>query len=187
MNATTYNILMIVSFALSGVFLAVAILLFFKLKIKSAVDELSGKKSRRQVEEIRKENIATKSRGYVPGIFKNRNDKTTTSLADTSSRKLKRVTENLSDEDEKMKLDEVLEKTEGTVVLNEPLNGRTDSEEGTSILGGFADNEGTTFLNENDEGTTLLNEGVSENTNRKKCTVIREITVMESEDYIKVD
>lgn len=68
---------MIVSFALSGVFLAVAILLFFKLKIKSAVDELSGKKSRRQVEEIRKENIATKSMGYVPGIFKNRNDKTT--------------------------------------------------------------------------------------------------------------
>ena len=80
-----------------------------------------------------------------------------------------------------------MEETEGTVVLNEPLNGRTDSEAGTSILGGFVDNEGTTLLNENDEGTTLLNEGVSENTNRKKCTVIREITVMESEDYIKVD
>ena len=88
MNATTYNILMIVSFALSGVFLAVAILLFFKLKIKSAMDELSGKKSRKQVEEIRKENISTKSRGYVPGILKKGNDKTTNSLADTTSRNL---------------------------------------------------------------------------------------------------
>ncbi len=188
MNATTYNILMIVSFALSGIFLAVAILLFFKLKIKSAVDELSGKKSRRQVEEIKRENLTTKSRGYVPGIFKDRNDRTTTSLADTSSRKLKSRTAALSDEERREKLDDVLDSSGGTVVLKEPLDDSMAFNEGTSVLGDYEDYDGTTLLGENDDGTTLLNEETqTDNNNRKKCNVIRKITVMEAEDYIKVE
>ncbi len=185
MNASIYNILMIVSFALCGVFLIVAIILFFKLRIKSAIDELSGKKSRKQVAEIRKENEANKSRGYVPGIFKDRNDKTTSSLNE-GSRRLRRNTAQLSQEESIAKIDEVLDPSGGTVVLNESMN---DSgwEEGTSVLGEFDDYDGTTLLSEEDEGTTLLNEETIERENAKKCIVIREITVNESDEYIKVE
>ena len=185
MNATTYNILMIVSFALSGVFLIVAVILFFKLKIKSAIDELSGKKSRKQVAEIQKENASTKSRGYVPGIFKDRNDRTTSSLSDGGSRKLKRGTSKLSKEDTMEKLDEIVDNSGGTVVLSEP-SGEPGWDEGTSVLGVGQDFEGTTLLSEEDEGTTLLNEETNANDNRKKCTVIREIIVKESEDFLTV-
>ena len=186
MNATTYNILMIVSFALGGVFLIVAVILFFKLKIVSAIDELSGKKSRKQVAEIQKENAATKSRGYVPGIFKDRNDKTTTSLADGGSRRLKRGTSKLSKEDTMEKLDDLVDNSGGTVVLSEPSPDH-GWDEGTSVLGAEPDFEGTTLLAEEDEGTTLLNEDTMVNDNRKKCTVIREIIVKESEDCLIVE
>ena len=185
MNASIYNILMIVSFALCGVFLIVAIILFFKLRIKSAIDELSGKKSRKQVAEIRKENEANKSRGYVPSIFKDRNDKTTTSLNE-GSRRLKRATAQLSREESTAEIDEILDPSGGTVVLSESMN---DSgwDEGTSVLGESGDYEGTTLLSEEDEGTTLLSEETIERENIKKCIVIREITVNEADEYIKVE
>ncbi len=185
MNASIYNILMIVSFALCAVFLIIAIILFFKLRIKSAIDVLSGKKSKRQVAEIRKENTTTKSRGYVPGIFKEKNDKTTASLNE-GSRRLRRATAQLSQEESLSSVDQILDTSEGTVVLNESMN---DSgwEEGTSVLGEFDDYDGTTLLSEEDEGTTLLNEETIERENAKKCIVIREISVNESDEYIKVE
>lgn len=185
MNASIYNLLMIVSFALSGVFLAVAIFLFFKLKIKSVADELSGKKSRRQVEEIRKENTGSQSRGYVPGIFKNRNDRTTTSLSGESGKLNKRATSKLSAEEKSRKLDEVLDADGGTVVLSESMQD-AGYDEGTSVLGASFDDEGTTLLASDDEGTTLLREETNQNTHNKLCTVIREITVMESADYLRI-
>lgn len=200
MNASLYNILMIVSFALSGVFLIVAVTLFFKLKIKSVADELSGRKSRKQVAEIRKENTGSNSRGYVPGIFKDRNDKTTSSLsasAETGKIK-KRATSKLSKTEITGKPNVPADSFEGTVVLNESMNdsgyeegtsvlGATSDSDGTTLLSASSDYDGTTLLSGEDEGTTLLNEETKTDNTRKKCIVVREIIQMESEDYLKVE
>ena len=185
MNATIYNILMIVSFALSGVSLIVAVIIFFRLRIKSVMDELSGKKARQQVSEIRKENAETKSRGYVPGIFNSRNERTTSSLANEGSRKLKRATSQLSEEDKTKDIDKLLDESGGTVVLSQDMLEPEDSE-GTSILNVQSDEEGTTILTEDEEGTTLLTEE-KDIANEKKCNVLREITVFEAKEYIEVE
>lgn len=195
MSASLYNTLMIVSFAISGAFLLVAIILFFKLRIKSAMDELSGKKARKQVSEIRKENAETKSRGYVPGIFNSRTDRTTSSLANDGSRRLKKATSQLSEKDKIKKIDDILDEAGGTVVLSKDMiepeleEGTTvldvqSQDEGTTIL---AEDEGTTLLVEEDEGTTLLAEENDIVEKEKKCNVLREITVFEAKEYIEVE
>lgn len=187
MNATIYNILMIVSFSLSGIFLVVAILLFFKLKIKAAIDELSGKKSRKQVAEIRKENAASQSRGYVPEIFRKRNDRITTSLASEPSRRLKKATAQLSREDVVPDIDDLVDEAGGTVVLNDSTYD-SRAEEGTTVLGTNSDYEGTTLLTEEDEGTTLLTgESGKKDYEKKKCKVIKEIEVFEAKEFIEVE
>ncbi len=195
MSASQYNILMIVSFALSGVFLMVAILLFFTLRIKSAMDELSGKKAKKQVSEIRKENAENKSRGYVPGIFNSRTERTTSSLSNSNegSRRLKKATSKLSEEDKIKKIDDILDETGGTVVLSQDLL-EPESEEETTVLGVqtedegttlLGEEEGTTLLSEEDEGTTLLTE--EKDIVEKKCNVIREITAFESKEFVDVE
>jgi len=186
MNANIYTILMIVAFSLSAVFLIVAIILFFKLKIKSVVDELSGRKSRRQVAEIRKENAATKSRGYVPGIFKENNEKITGSLKSEATGRMKRSTSKLSAEKEREAIDEMIDETGGTVVLSTNPDER-GFEEGTTVLNVTQDSDGTTILVEEDEGTTLLTEeGIEGVSSVSKCNVIREFFVMESKEYLEV-
>lgn len=186
MSASTYNILMIVAFALSGVFLITAVILFFKLGIKSAMDELSGKRARKQVAEIRKENTSVKGRGYAAGIFERGQTKNTDSLSKESGR-LKKNTSRLSEKEITEKMDELIEEAGGTVVLSDPSVNSIENE-GTTVLGSsFEEEEGTTILVDAEEGTTLLTDdsGGTEITN--KCEVIREIVVLESKDYIEVD
>lgn len=186
MSAEIYNILMIVSFALSAVFLLVAIILFFKLKIKKAVDELSGKNYKKQVASIRKENTDKKAGGYIPDIFKDRNDKTTSSLSMDLSRRLKRATSQLSVEDQIPDKPDDWDSSGGTVLLNDVSN-EVGWEEGTSVLGASDDYDGTTLLAEDDEGTTLLSDETQKEDSGKKCTVIREITVFESKEFLSVN
>ena len=116
MSATFYTIMMAVAFSLSGIFLIVAIILFFKLRIRMVIEELSGRRARKQVAEIRKENTATKSRGYVPEIFGDNESKPNVTSSKEEAKK--RITEMLiaqtndnSDED-----------TGGTVLLNDVIN-----------------------------------------------------------------
>lgn len=189
MNATIYTILMIVSFALSGVFLVVAVILFFRLKVKSAIDELSGKRAKKQIAEFRKENASVKGRGYVPGIFEEKeSEKNTASLSNKESGKLKKSTSQLSTKDITEQIDELMDESGGTVLLND-IPSEPDWGEGTTVLGSLDDDdEGTTILVDDDEGTTLLTDDAdSGNGGNKKCNVIREIVVLESDDYIKVE
>ena len=177
MNATLYGIMRTVSFALSGAFLILAIILFFKLRIKSVIDELSGRKSRKQVAEFRKENSGNKSRGYVPGIFKEG--------ASAGNNLTERMRKNTSKLTETGKISEPdIQEDAGTVLLTSdiPLG---EKEEGTTLL---SQEEGTTLLTE-EEGTTLLAEEkvTSENNIPISCKVIREVILAEAKDYIRVE
>lgn len=180
MSATFYTIMMAVAFSLSGIFLIVAIILFFKLRIRMVIEELSGRRARKQVAEIRKENTATKSRGYVPEIFGDNESKPNVTSSKEEAKK--RITEMLiaqtndnSDED-----------TGGTVLLNDVIND-TEREEGTTVLGMSSDNDNddTTILVEEDEGTTLLS--TDEELQMAECKVVREIVVAESSEFLKVE
>lgn len=65
MTAQVYGIISISSLILSGLMLFVSIFLFFQLRIKSVIGELSGKTAAKQVEEIRRQNRAVKKRASV--------------------------------------------------------------------------------------------------------------------------
>lgn len=177
MNATLYGIMRTVSFALSGAFLILAIILFFKLRIKSVIDELSGRKSRKQVAEFRKENSGNKSRGYVPGIFRESG-----SAGNNITEKMRRSTSKLTETGKISEAD--IPEDAGTVLLSadSSIGGL---EEGTTLL---SQSEGTTLLTE-EEGTTLLAEEkvTSENNIPISCNVIREVILADAKDYIKVD
>lgn len=54
-QAETYQIISLVCFGLAGVFLIIAITLFFKLKIIEVIGELTGRTARRQIQAYRKE------------------------------------------------------------------------------------------------------------------------------------
>ena len=56
MSADVLQIISIVAFSLAGLFLIIAAILFFKLNIRSVVDDLSGKKAERQIRELRELN-----------------------------------------------------------------------------------------------------------------------------------
>lgn len=65
MTAQAYNIISVSSFVLCGFTLSLSIFLFFKLRIRSVIGELSGKTAERQVEEIRKQNRTIKKRASI--------------------------------------------------------------------------------------------------------------------------
>ena len=179
MSATIYTILMAVAFSMSGIFLIVAVILFFKLRLKMVIEELSGRRARKQVAEIRKENTSTKSRGYVPEIFGD-NDNNKPVVSNSKEEAKKRITEMLAASNKEDK-----EESGGTVLLTEDLAG-DEREEGTTVLGmNNDDSEGTTILVEEDEGTTLLN--VQEEPSSVECKVLRAILIAESKEYLKVE
>lgn len=170
MQTVIYRILMIAAFALSGGFLIVATILFFKLKVVAVFEELSGKRARKQVAEIRKENAGVKSRGYVSGIFGNRETKTI-----KNTEKLTTVTGRMAENNS-------AEENDGTVLLKDIGN---DVDNGTTLLSQTEDEEGTTILSEIEE-TTLLDIKDTKGTGNKLCNVLKEMVVTESEDYLRI-
>ena len=177
MSATIYAIMRRASFAISGTLIILAIILFIKLRIKSVIDELSGRKSRLQVAEFRKENSGNKSRGYIPGIFKEGS-----SRGNNLTERMIKTTSSLTSEG--IIPEPNIPEDAGTVLLTPevPIAG---VEEGTTLL---TQDEGTTLLTE-EEGTTLLTEEkvTNENNIPISCNVIREVILAEAKDYIKVD
>lgn len=65
MTAQEYNIISVCSFVFCGITALFSLFLFFKLKICSVLDELSGKNAARQVEEIRQQNRTIKKRASI--------------------------------------------------------------------------------------------------------------------------
>lgn len=56
MNAEVLQIISVTAFSFSGVFLVTAAILFFRLHIRSVIDDLSGRRAERQIRELREQN-----------------------------------------------------------------------------------------------------------------------------------
>lgn len=183
MNATVYNILTFVFFGIGLVLLIIAVILFFKFKVVSLAEELSGKRARKQVEEIRKENASAKSNGYVPNLFARNSN----SVHDTG--RLRRESEELKAKTGRMKTEkigaEIQEDTGGTVLLtNESIPEDTG---GTTLLNSGSNDEGTTLLVNDYEGTTLLGSGELRNFDSTvTIEVIEEVLVTDSGEILRV-
>lgn len=57
MSVGSLQTMSIAFFVLSGILLALAVFLYFRLEIKATVDDLSGKMAARQIRELREKNI----------------------------------------------------------------------------------------------------------------------------------
>lgn len=56
MNTELLQLISIAAFVLTAIFLLTAVFLFFKLDVRSIIDDLSGKKAERQIRELREQN-----------------------------------------------------------------------------------------------------------------------------------
>lgn len=113
MTVQTYNMISIVSFSLSGIALMVSIFLYFKLQIRSVINQLTGKTAEKQVEEIRKQNRTMKKHADILMRDANYQQNPTEPISEKTT----------------VLSDELLE--EGTVVLNSMIN---VLEDGTELL-----------------------------------------------------
>lgn len=139
MSAEVLQIISIVAFSLSGLFLIIAVILFFRLNIRSVVDDLSGKKAERQIRELRELN--QQANVNIRSLYQPSTGKGSTESGKSNTLSL-----------ETEKLQDVEEQT-----LRLQIDEDTDLlEEATDLL----EAEGTTLLEE--EGTTLLEDSSAE-------------------------
>lgn len=140
--AETLSTLSIISFAVAGVFLVLAVFLWFFLKIPSVIGDLSGKTARKSIAKMRAVNeksgaggngMQRKTAGSAPRQVPHVQTSGQARPAQTPRPAASRASE--------------------TVLLKETL----DAEETTSLAGTelLADDEGTELLTD-DEGTVLL-------------------------------
>ena len=82
MNAGVLQIMSIVFFLLAGVFLAVAVYLYFKLEIRMISDDLSGKLEKRQIQKMREENMRPVEHMDSRDLFEQETEETTERLSE---------------------------------------------------------------------------------------------------------
>ncbi|WML54917.1 hypothetical protein RCG17_10115 [Neobacillus sp. PS3-12] len=69
MDATVWRMISLIGYFLAGVFFVAAIILFFKMNIRTIIGDLTGKTAARQIQEIRERNLMTGHQRYKPAAF----------------------------------------------------------------------------------------------------------------------
>jgi hypothetical protein len=69
MDASTWILISIVGYSLSGVLLIVVVFMFFKMNIPAIIGDLNGKTAARQIQEIREKNKLTGNKQHRPSTF----------------------------------------------------------------------------------------------------------------------
>jgi hypothetical protein len=89
MDAMTWKIISIVGYSLAFVFLVAAIILFYKMNIRTIIGDLTGKTAARQIQEIRERNTMTAARRNQPAAF--HLERGTLGTTDTGTRKERKI------------------------------------------------------------------------------------------------
>ena len=66
MNASTLNLLSIISFVAAGLFLVLAVILFIYFKIPGVISDLSGRNARKSIAKTRAYNEKAQAKGHAP-------------------------------------------------------------------------------------------------------------------------
>lgn len=173
----TLSTLSVISFAIAGVCLVIAIILWFYFRIPTVIGDLSGRTAKKSIEKMRIANEKTGAKNYKESKTNAERGKLTGTMPDmgkTSSKK-----EPADDEmPETGVLDENLEtnfKSEETGVLYEESTELLDGMEKTSLL---EDENATARLD-------LLLEKEKNKTGGKKLIIIEEVMLIHTDEEIK--
>lgn len=166
--AETLSTLSIISFAVAGVCLVLALFFWFFFKIPTVISDLSGRTARKSIEKMRAANEKTGTKTYKESKTNASRGKLTASIPDSEKLKKNKTIIN-SDKPE-------------TGLLAENKANSIDSEE-TDIL----DSEATGLLI-NEEATASLDTAVPQVTKRtdgKKVKIIEEIMLVHTDEVIE--
>lgn len=89
MSVELMQTLSVVAFALAGVMLVVAVVLFFVLNIPRVFGEVSGSTAKKAIEDIRKQNETTGNKAYKPSPVNQQRGKITEKISSHGSSKSK--------------------------------------------------------------------------------------------------
>ena len=142
-----------VCFGLAGVFLIVAVILFFALDITRVFGDLSGRTAKREIENIRSKNVQSGEKSYKPSHVNQARGKLTAKISE-SGRVAPVTSDPVGTMFETEKIDQPY--SEQTTLLD---NGMQANDQ-TTLLDSYQ-SEGTTVLSQQqDNGTTVLGASV---------------------------
>ena len=131
--------LSIIAFVASGCCLLLTILIWFRFRILSVINDLSGKTAKRAIAQIRENNLRTGNKAYHPGIVNLNRGPLTTPMPEVSATPTEKLPDDqvgkpvpetiLYQEAGKTQILLASEAERGTTVLNQDVNNIADTSE----------------------------------------------------------
>ena len=170
MSFQTFNVISIIGFVMAGIFLILAVVLYFVFDVSGLVNELSGKKAEREMEQIRSQraNVSRKPRKNTYNAVVSRMSEKESSIFDRNSdQNIKDIDSTASIEDAKLHTAPIGDEgvKNGSVKNPKSTVNETEALNATEILCEESDTQvlGTEVLYE-EKGTTMLEEDTSSTT-----------------------
>ena len=131
--------LSIIAFVAAGCCLLLTILIWFRFRILSVINDLSGKTAKRSIAQIRENNLRTGNKAYHPGIVNLNRGPLTTPMPEVSATPTEKLPDDqvgkpvpetiLYQEAGKTQILLASEAERGTTVLNQDVNNIADTSE----------------------------------------------------------
>ena len=131
--------LSIIAFVAAGCCLLLTILIWFRFRILSVINDLSGKTAKRAIAQIRENNLLTGNKAYHPGIVNLNRGPLTTPMPEVSATPTEKLPDDqvgkpvpetiLYQEAGKTQILLASEAERGTTVLNQDVNNIADTSE----------------------------------------------------------
>lgn len=131
--------LSIIAFVAAGCCLLLTILIWFRFRILSVINDLSGKAAKRAIAQIRENNLRTGNKAYHPGIVNLNRGPLTTPMPEVSATPTEKLPDDqvgkpvpetiLYQEAGKTQILLASEAERGTTVLNQDVNNIADTSE----------------------------------------------------------
>ncbi len=152
---TTYEIVALVCFIISGVFFVLSVVLFFVLDMVKVIGDLTGHTAKREIENIRSQNQKTGNKAYKPSVVNSKRGKLTDRISPSGKILEKRsVALGGSVGTEKIGSENLYSGYEETALLE---NGQNENPETTVLSQENTHASETTVLGGGANETTVLN------------------------------
>lgn len=152
---TTYEIVALVCFIISGVFFVLSVVLFFVLDMIKVIGDLTGHTAKREIENIRSQNQKTGNKAYKPSVVNSKRGKLTDRISPSGKILEKRsVALGGSVGTEKIGSENLYSGYEETTLLE---NGQNENPETTVLSQENTHTSETTVLGGGANETTVLN------------------------------
>lgn len=164
MSANAWFIIAIVGFSLSGIALAAAVILFFKLDIPSVIGDLTGRTVAREIKAMRETNASSGDKRFRPSAVNLERGTLTEKVADstTNGMAIAHASKRLDKASGEIGSRAFRRKKTGTIELSDAVQGKTDS--------------GLTDVLESDAATEVLRTDGQKGPGENRAEVLRENT-----------